>query len=150
MKRDIDTLAIDHIPVRLLVSISLIGIITSLTIFGVIHLQTTLTEDRLKEDLLQLKSKLEFLSQSPSARDIEEATDNSQSAITFTLNIPSCINNLQFYEIIDQSYNNTRDTYGFKPALSYQLQGKSKQTIWFHHDTLIIHGVLLTVYCLPG
>jgi len=143
MIRDFDTLAIDHIPVRLLVSISLIGVITSLTIFGVIYLQTTLAEDRLTEEMLQLKSKLELLAQSPSARVIDDASDHSQSAMTFDLTIPSCIDSLQFFEIIDKSNENaTRDTQFIKPALSYQVQGKNRQTIWFNHNLLIIHGVL--------
>lgn len=137
-----DNNAIDHLPIRLIMSISILSCIALMIVVGMNTVHLTMEEDTMHQQLLKLKSKLELLSQSTSAREIFASSQQPSSKLTTTITLPTSIHLLQFYDSsIESDEHQFMQSKNHEIALIYQIQGRSQQYIWLESNVPVIQAI---------
>jgi hypothetical protein len=131
----IDTAAAEMIPIRLLLSVAIISVISFLTFAGFQQIQSAGEIDSFEKDLLMLKVELSTLYATGAPRDLRDPFAPVGTSRIFSFYIPSTVTVLrfgsnQFADPLKLGYDE-KSTSG----IFYEMISGSEQVIWC--DTLI-------------
>ena len=128
--------ATEVIPIRLIISVIIIFAISSLMINGFFYFNQKLSEDKLYEDLLFLKSELSTMIQSGVYRDINEPLSENGSKRVHVFNIPESINFLSFG---DNPTNNNSIEFD-SSGIFYKFSNNGIKVIWCNKNWRFTKG----------
>lgn len=123
------------IPIRLLISITIISFFTALVLFGSQQATESIALDTFKTEILDLKQSLETLYQHGTSRDLSDFTDNPGSKRVYTLNIPDIITRVDFGRTHQQSMEYTS-------SITYQKKNQG-MTLYLSSEIRLIQGIFL-------
>ncbi len=130
--RSFNNIATETIPIRLVMSVAVIGVISLLFTAGLLAMNDQVEKHRLQKQINDLEVSLSILVEMGSPRDITDPFAVNGSRRTFTFDMPS---DLLFFSFGgDPTTNETLNKIESNHLLSgifFQLQGYSKQVIWF-------------------
>ncbi len=133
--------AAELIPVRLIMSVVIIGVISVLFTSGMITLYNQTSNHQLGQQINAFEASIQVLMQQGSARDIDDPLSANGSKRTFVFHLSNNIEFLSFggdpsiQKIENETINNQMMT-----GIFYQFEGKTKQVIWMDSGYGLIKG----------
>ncbi len=126
----IDTAAAEMIPIRLLLSVAIISVITFLTFAGFQQIQSAGEIDSFEKDLLMLKVELSTLYATGAPRDLRDPFAPAGTSRVFSIYIPSTVTVVRFGSYIFD--DPLRPGYDEKSTsgIFYKTVSGSEQVIW--------------------
>jgi len=141
--RKIDKYATEMIPIRLIISITVIAAISLMICFGYMHLKVVLAENQMENECEALESELLSLLASGVSRDVNENDVGSGTMRIHSFNLPD---NLVFLGIgVDPDINNDGN---YETGLTedgtvifYKIDGGSKKVLWLDESFRFREGI---------
>jgi hypothetical protein len=131
------TIAIDHLPVRLVMSLALIAAIVCIFCGASGWMHTFLAEQQIEYQCRQLEASLRTMVQSGATRDVDDplAVEGAKRVQRFIL--PDTLVFLSFGGNPDPTNQGwfTSELSGHGAAIFYKVQGGSTQVLWFPEET---------------
>jgi len=134
----VTTIASEMIPIRLIISITIIAAITVMIVAGHSILSMTLAEHQIESQCLSLESTLYTMVQSGVARDVDEVGAIDGTKRTYTLELPDSSLYLSFGVDPDPNNDGILET-GLTSdgsVVCYQVSGGSKHVLWLSEDDI--------------
>jgi hypothetical protein len=135
--KKMDTVAVEMIPIRLIISITIIAAILVMIGVGSLTLRTYLAEHQVEQQCRLLESTLSTMVSSGVPRDVDEfnTAEGTKRVQTFTL--PDSLVYLSFGGDPDPENNGERIPGLTEDGASivYRVEGGSKQVIWLPKET---------------
>lgn len=135
--------AAELIPVRLIMSVVIIGVISVLFTSGMITLHHQTSNHRLEQQINDFEASIQVLIQQGSARDVYDPLSANGSKRTFLFHLPHNIEFLSFggdpsmQKLENETINNQMMT-----GIFYQFDGKTKQVFWMDYSNGMLRGHL--------
>ena len=130
--RNIDSIASEMIPIRLIISIIIIAAIAAMVGMGFATLNTTFAENKIESDCKTLETNLYSMLNSGVARDVDEIGADDGTKRVQTFDIPDNVIYLAFGVDPDPNNDGILET-GLTnngSIISYRVSGGSKHIIW--------------------
>jgi len=140
--RKLDDIAADMIPIRLIISISIVAAITAMLAFGYINLRIIMSENHMENECRTIESKFQTMLASGIARDINEINAAEGTKRVHTFDLPDNLNYIAFGVDPDPDNNGVLET-GLTEngaVIYYKIDGGSKKVIWLDNDFKIREG----------
>ncbi|MCX6663520.1 MAG: hypothetical protein NTZ75_04665 [Euryarchaeota archaeon] len=135
--RQMNTNAVEMIPIRLIISLAIIAAIAVMIVFASSSLRTLLAEHQVEQECRLLESTLSTMVGSGVPRDVDEASaaEGTKRVQTFTL--PDSLLYLSFGGDSDSLNTGVLKTGLIEDgaAIFYRVEGGSKQVIWLPKET---------------
>jgi len=134
--KKMDNNAADMIPIRLIISITLVAAIIAILAIGYNSLRIVLSENQVEKDCKALESKFYTMIASGVTRDVNEINAAEGTKRAYTFNLPENIIFLSFGVDPDQDNNGILET-GLTSngaVIFYKINGGSKKVIWLNSD----------------
>jgi hypothetical protein len=135
--RQMNTNAVEMIPIRLIISLAIIAAIAVMIVFASSSLRTLLAEHQVEQECRLLESTLSTMVGSGVPRDVDEASaaEGTKRVQTFTL--PDSLLYLSFGGDPDSLNTGVLKTGLIEDgaAIFYRVEGGSKQVIWLPKET---------------
>lgn len=141
--RKLNNYAADMIPIRLIISISVIAAISILIAFGYLYLKVVLSENQIENECNDLESKLTAIVSSGVARDVDMIDFSEGTKRCHTFNIPDNLMYLGFGVDPDPNGDGILET-GLTEdgnVIVYRIQGGSKKIIWLDREYKFREGI---------
>jgi len=135
MKR-VDNTASEMIPMRLVISMAVIAVISFMVAFGYNSFSITLAENQVENECNILESKLYTMVGSGVYRDVDEINASDGTKRTHTFDLPDNLMFLAFGVDPDPDNDGNFDT-GLTSngsVIFYRIAGSNKQVIWFPEE----------------
>jgi hypothetical protein len=130
--KPVDSFAAEMIPIRLFISIAIVAVIVSISLFGLRVLRTSQAQHQVEQQCQDLVSSLETMVRSGAARDLDEGAAPSGTTRVQTLILPETLVYLCFGG--DPDVENTGVLHpqicGDGGVIVYRVEGGSKQILW--------------------
>ncbi|MCX6665563.1 MAG: hypothetical protein NT038_05825 [Euryarchaeota archaeon] len=133
-----DTTATETIPIRMIISISVVAAIAVMVAIGFQNLQTTASEHELENQCRTLQSSLYTLISGGVARDLDEGEAPGGTTRVQTFTLPNNLIYLAF-GVDPNPENNGRLITGLTNngnVIAYQVSGGGKQVFWLSQDMI--------------
>ena len=134
--KQVDDTASEMIPMRLVISIAVIAVISFMVAFGYNSFSVILAENQVENECNMLESKLYTMVSSGVYRDVDEANTSDGTKRTHTFDFPG---NLMFLAFgvdpdpgNDGNFNTGLTCNG--SVIFYRIAGSNKQVIWFPEE----------------
>ena len=133
--------AAELIPIRLIMSVAIIGVISVLFTSGMLTLQTQTDIHQIDQQINDFKASIQVLMKQGSARDISDPLSSNGSKRTFVFHLPDNIEFLSFGgdNNIKKGLNENTSNQ-LMTGIFYQFQGKTKQVVWLESGYGMIQG----------
>ena len=134
--RKLDNYAADMIPIRLIISISVVAAIVLIFSIGFINLRVNLAQSSIENDINFIESNLLNVIASGVARDVDEVDASDGTKRLISLSLPDNILFLSFGLDPDIDNDGVLNSGLFEDGANifYQVQGGSKKVIWFDSE----------------
>lgn len=140
--RKFDDVAADMIPIRLIISVSVIAAISFIVFFGLINLRIVLAENQIENECRSIESKLYSMIENGVSRDVDENGAGDGTRRIHSFDLPDNVVYLSF------GVDPDKDNAGFlKSGLTsdgcvifYKVDGGSKKVIWLNENFRLREG----------
>ena len=140
--RKFDDLAADIIPIRLIISITIVAAIFFIVFFGLTNLRIILSENQIENECRSIESKLYSMIENGVSRDVDESGAGDGTRRVHSFNLPDNIIYLSF------GLDPDKDEAGvLKSGLTsdgcvifYRVEGGSKKVIWLNENFRLREG----------
>ena len=133
--------AAEFLPIRLIVSMIIISVITFLFISGFFRVSKEVVDNQLRQDLFHLETKLQLLVESGYPRDMENPLMNG-SVRSFNFDLPDYVQFLSFggdpTMLTEELESNIADE--MMSSIVYQCEDQTKRTVWLDSRIRFIKG----------
>ena len=136
--KKIDNYATEMIPIRLIISITVIAAISFLIAIGVNNLLVTLSENQIEKEYLTVESKFYTMINSGVARELDIHSSENGTLRTHSFNLPDNLIYLGF-GVDPEPYNNGNIITGLTEdgsAIFYRVNGGGKNVIWLNQKEI--------------
>ena len=135
--RQMNTDAVEMIPVRLIISLAIISAIAVMMVFASSSLRVFLAEHQVEQECRLLQSTLSTMVGSGVPRDVDEASAADGTKRVQTMTLPDSLLFLSFGGNPDSLNTGVLNTGLLEDgaAIFYQVEGGSKQVIWLPEET---------------
>jgi len=134
--RKFDDIAADIIPVRLIVSVTVIAAISFIVFFALINLRVILAENQIENECRSIKSKLYSMIENGASRDVDESGASDGTRRVHIFDLPDNVVYLAFGVDPDKDNAGVFES-GLTSdgcAIFYKVKGGSKKVIWLNES----------------
>jgi len=124
-----DTTAAEFIPIRLLISITVIAVITFLVFTGFTSIQSTGELESFRNELKMMRSEIALLYATGEQRELEDPFASSGTKRIFTVHIPRSVIRLSFGSY-GPSYELTVTDESASSGIFFTMQDGSQEVVW--------------------
>jgi len=136
--KKLDNYGTEMIPIRLIISISIITAITAMIVVSYQNISIIMSENKIQNEIDEIESKLYTMIKSGVARDIDIYNSENGTMRTKKIDLPSNIIYLSFGVDPDPD-NNGELTTGLTTngsAIFYKVEGGNKNVIWLDSEEI--------------
>lgn len=133
--------AAELIPIRLIMSVTIIGVVSVLFTSGIITLENQTSNHQLDQQINDFEASVQVLMQQGSARDINDPLSSNGSKRTFVFYLPNNIEFLSFGgDPSIQKQDNETLSNPLIMGIFYQFKGKTRQVVWLESSYGMLRG----------
>lgn len=143
--------AAEMIPIRLMISVAIIGFISFLFASGMIVINNQHAEHQLQQQLHDLEPSLQVLVKMGTARDVQDPLSFNGSRRTYTFHIDKSIDFLSFGGdfYFPSSAGNEMSSNHCMSGIFYRFHNGNKQVIWLDTDCKLVKGYYVDSFWIP-
>ena len=139
--RSFDDEAVEFLPIRLMISMVIIGVITLLFILGSSRVSREVADNQIEQQLLDLETKLNLLVTTGSPRDLDHPIING-SLRSYRLYIPEHVHYVCFGgdPTIETEDSDMIQHHRMMSSIVYLCEPKSKRIRWLDQKIRLVKG----------
>lgn len=140
--RKLDCIAADMIPIRLIVSVTIIAAISFIVFFGLINLRVVLAENQIESECRSIESKLYSMIENGVSRDVDESGAGDGTRRFHSFDLPDNLIYLSFGVDPDEDNDGVLQS-GLTSdgcVIFYKVDGGSKKVVWLNESFRLREG----------